>query len=58
MESLDGVNLPAATHELETFVHDAEPRNGSGDGLITTQSYAQCGRPRAIHAASVRLKCL
>jgi uncharacterized protein (TIGR02391 family) len=29
-------------------VTEAAPRNGSGNGFITTTSYAECGRPRAI----------
>lgn len=48
MNGLEGVDLPAVTTELETFVRDAAPKNGSGDGFITSQNYAQCGRPKAI----------
>ena len=48
MSGLDGVDVAGVTSELETFVSDAEPKNGSGDGFITTHNYARCGRPKAI----------
>lgn len=48
MTGPEGVDLQAVTTELETFVRDAAPENGSGNGLITTHNYAKCGRPKAI----------
>ncbi len=51
MTKLDGVDLAGVTTELERSVRDAAPKNGSGDGFITTTSYAQCGRPAAIKLA-------
>lgn len=51
MTSVDGVNIAGVTTELETFVRDAAPENGSGDGFVTTVSYARCGRPTAIKLA-------
>lgn len=51
MSSLDGVDVTGVTTELETFVREAAPKNGSGDGFFTTTSYAQCGRPTAIKLA-------
>lgn len=34
--------------ELERFVRETTPRNGSGDGVITMQNYAECGRSKAL----------
>lgn len=51
MTSFVGVDLERVKAELETFVREATPKNGSGDGFITTTSYAQCGRSRAIELA-------
>ncbi len=48
VNSVDGVNVAGVTAELETFVRGATPKNGSGDGFITTKSYAVCGRERAL----------
>lgn len=51
MTSFAGVDLDGVKAELLRFVQEAAPRNGSGDGFITTTSYATCGRPRAIELA-------
>ena len=40
---LDGVKM-----ELQRFIDEAVPKNGSGNGFITAQSFATCGRNRAI----------
>lgn len=48
MSIFAGVDLDRVKMELQTFVDEATPKNGSGDGFITTMNYAQCGRPRAI----------
>lgn len=37
-----------AVTTLQKFIADAKPKNGSGDGVITTTSYALCGREEAI----------
>lgn len=34
--------------QLTKFVEDARPRNGSGNGVIRTRSFAVCGRAEAI----------
>lgn len=51
MTSFTGVDLDRVKAELERFVREASPKNGSGDGYITTTSYAACGRARAIELA-------
>lgn len=51
MSSFAGVDLDGVKTELLNFVREAAPKNGSGDGFITTRSFAQCGRPRAIELA-------
>lgn len=51
MSSFAGVDLDGVKTELLNFVREAAPKNGSGNGFITTTSYAQCGRPRAIELA-------
>lgn len=51
MTSFAGVDLDGVKTELLNFVREAAPKNGSGNGFITTTSYAQCGRPRAIELA-------
>ena len=51
MTSFAGVDLDGVKAELLRFVQEATPRNGSGNGVITTMSYAKCGRPRAIELA-------
>lgn len=51
MTSLEEVDIAGVTAELETFVREAAPKNGSGSGFFTTTSYAQCGRPQAIKLA-------
>jgi len=51
MTSFAGVDLDGVKAELLSFVQEAAPRNGSGNGVITTMSYARCGRPRAIELA-------
>jgi uncharacterized protein (TIGR02391 family) len=51
MPSFVGVDLERVRNELSTFVLEAEPKNGSGNGVITTTSYAKCGRSRAIELA-------
>jgi uncharacterized protein (TIGR02391 family) len=48
MTHFGGVDLDRVKAELQNFVAEAAPKNGSRDGFITTTSYAQCGRPRAI----------
>lgn len=48
MTSLEGVDVAGVTAELDQFVVRARPKNGSGDGFITSTSYAECGRPEAI----------
>lgn len=45
---MTGVDVVGVTTELEAFVREATPKNGSGDGFITPQSYAMCGRDRAL----------
>jgi hypothetical protein len=42
------VDIEGVKAELDRFVAEVVPKNGSGNGYITTQSYATCGRPRAI----------
>ena len=34
--------------QLNKFVRDARPKNGSGDGVITFRNFATCGRPEAL----------
>jgi uncharacterized protein (TIGR02391 family) len=51
MGHFDGVDLGRVKAELEGFVSEAAPKNGSGNGFITTMSYAVCGRHRAIELA-------
>jgi len=46
-----GVDRARVRAELQRFVTEAAPRNGSGNGFITTTSYAQCGRGSAIELA-------
>jgi hypothetical protein len=48
MPSFAGVDLERVRNELDRFVVEAAPENGSGNGFITTTSYARCGRLRAI----------
>lgn len=42
------VDLEGVKTELERFVNDVVPKNGSGNGVITPRSHAACGRNRAI----------
>lgn len=51
MANFDGVDIDRVKHELTTFVQQAAPENGSGNGFITTQAYARCGRDQAITLA-------
>jgi hypothetical protein len=51
MTGLDDVDISRVQSELEAFVRDAAPRNGSGNGYITTQSYPICGRSQALALA-------
>lgn len=51
MTSFVGVDLERVKAELANFVREATPKNGSGNGVFTTRSYAVCGRPRAIELA-------
>lgn len=46
-----GVDLDGVKAELETFVRESTPQNGSGGGVFTSYSYAVCGRSRAIELA-------
>lgn len=51
MTKFAGVDLDRVKAELDTFIREAAPKNGSGNGYITTTSYAVCGRARAIELA-------
>jgi Protein of unknown function (Hypoth_ymh) len=51
MTGFDEVDIDTVRDELEAFVRDAAPRNGSGNGYITTQSYPECGRAKALALA-------
>jgi uncharacterized protein (TIGR02391 family) len=42
------VDLARVRTELDQFVREAAPRNGSSDSYITSMNYAACGRPRGI----------
>jgi uncharacterized protein (TIGR02391 family) len=48
MLNLRGVDVAGVKAELQQYVEQTTPRNGSGNGFITTQSYATCGRPQAL----------
>jgi hypothetical protein len=48
MAAFDGIDIERVKGELTTYVNQTAPRNGSGDGFITTTNYAACGRTAAI----------
>jgi hypothetical protein len=48
MAVFDGIDIEKVKGELTTYVNRTTPRNGSGDGFITTTNYAACGRNTAI----------
>jgi hypothetical protein len=51
MTDFNRVDVERVRTELETFVREAAPKNGSGDGLITMTSYPMCGRTQALTLA-------
>lgn len=57
MQDFSGVDIPAVKAELQRFVTEAAPENGSGNGFFTPRSYAKCGRARAVELAE-RLRAL
>lgn len=40
MAAFDGIDTEKVKGELTTYVNQTAPRNGSGDGFITTTNYA------------------
>ena len=51
--SSDSTNYNWVLLQLETFVKDAYPKNGSSAGYFTTQDFASCGRDEAIRQFEV-----
>jgi hypothetical protein len=51
MNDFDGVDRDRVKEELARFVREAEPKNGSGNGFITSMSYPLCTRARAVELA-------
>lgn len=49
--NLEDVDIDRVRAELEQFVEQAAPKNGSGPGVFTANSYASCGRPQALALA-------